>query len=202
MRKWGQLSTSPLFVPSDIAFGTSPKLSPSVVALHASTTASLQIWCPRLAVPRRLTGSKTKGRGRHTKWYIINCPHTGKKRLLKKKNIGLKIKIGYGCQPSAIYAVGILCNYWRKSKRNINHLKISSNIKTIPQCPSFNGAPFWDSVTWWPKSIKNKVPNTPCLWIIWACSITVGDKMPPRWDLICLIYSSRFWRGNKYKPRI
>ncbi len=66
----------------------------------------------------RLKGSKIKGNGRSTRCYTINNQHTGKKRWLKKRNIVLKIRTGYGWQPWAIYAEGILCSYWKKRGSN------------------------------------------------------------------------------------
>ena len=45
----------------------------------------------------------------------------------------------------------------------VNHLKISPKIKTVPKCPSFNGAPLLGFSHMVAPINKMKVPNTPCL---------------------------------------
>jgi hypothetical protein len=64
-------------------------------------------------------------------------------------------------------------------------------------------APFWVSNTWWPLLAKLHVPETPVFLVppfrgmfqSWQ-----GNCMPPpRWPLVCILLSGKFWRGDKWK---
>ena len=81
--------------------------------------------------------------------------------------------------------------------------KFLGRLRLFPQTQVLMVVPFWDSASWWPQLIKMKTPKTPCLKIHPYPGMFTncwGDKMPPpRWHLLCLVCSGKFWRGNKYK---
>ena len=88
----------------------------------------------------------------------------------------------------------------------VNNLKISPKIKTIPKCLNFNGAPllgFSHLVAPINKyeSAKHSLPKDHPLYGYVQKLLGGEHAPPPRWDLICLICSGRFWRGNKFKLR-
>jgi hypothetical protein len=81
--------------------------------------------------------------------------------------------------------------------------KILSRLRLFPKVKVLMVVPFWDSTAWWPQLIKMKAPGTPCLKVNPYQGMFTncwGEAMPPpRWPLLCLICSGKFWRGNKYK---
>ena len=81
--------------------------------------------------------------------------------------------------------------------------KFLGRLREYPQVPVLMVVPFWVSAIWWPQLIKMKAPGVPCLKInpyqgmfqnCWG-----EDMPPPRWPLLCLICSGKFYKGEKYK---
>ena len=83
--------------------------------------------------------------------------------------------------------------------------KFLARLNLYPQAQVLMVVPFWASAIWWPQLIKLKVPNTPCFKILPYPGMFTncwGEKMPPpRWPLLCILCSGKFWKGNKFKIR-
>ena len=81
--------------------------------------------------------------------------------------------------------------------------KFLPRLKQFPNAKVLMVLPYWDSATWWPQLIKMKIPKTPCLRVTPYRGMFKncwGEEMPPpRWDLLCIICSGKFWRGDKFK---
>jgi hypothetical protein len=81
--------------------------------------------------------------------------------------------------------------------------KFLARLRLSPQVPVLMVVPFWVSATWWPQLIKLRVPEAPCLKVNPYPGMFTncwGEAMPPpRWPLLCLICSGKFWRGDKSK---
>jgi len=76
-------------------------------------------------------------------------------------------------------------------------------LRKYPQKMVLMVVPFWDSTSWWPQLIKMRVPHTKALKIPPYRGLFTncwGEEMPPpRWPLICLICSGKYWKGEKFK---
>jgi hypothetical protein len=81
--------------------------------------------------------------------------------------------------------------------------KLLPRLRQFPSAKVLMVLPYWDSATWWPQLIKMKVPKTPCLRVTPYRGMFKncwGEVMPPpKWDLLCIICSGKFWRGDKFK---
>ena len=75
-------------------------------------------------------------------------------------------------------------------------------LKKYPQKKVLLVIPFWVSSSWWPQLIKMKMPHSRALQILPYRGLFKncwGEEMPPpRWPLICLICSGKFWKGEKF----
>lgn len=106
-----------------------------------------------------------------------------------------------GCPPvSPRQPRGLICK-----PPLVNNRKISSKISSIPKCQSFDGAPllgFSHMVAPVNKneSSKNSLPQGHPLQG-YVHQLLGGGDAPPKWDLVCLVCSGKYWRGNKFNLR-
>jgi hypothetical protein len=81
--------------------------------------------------------------------------------------------------------------------------KFLGRLRLYPNTQVLMVVPFWASAPWWPQLIKLRAPHSPVLKIDPYGGMFTncwGEKMPPpRWPLLCLICSGKFWRGSKFK---
>ena len=76
--------------------------------------------------------------------------------------------------------------------------KFLLRLREYPSLQFLMVAHYWVSATWWPQLIKMKVPRSKILRITPFKSLFSncwGQEMPPpRWDLVCILCSGKFWK--------
>ena len=85
----------------------------------------------------------------------------------------------------------------------VRHRKIFTQAQGVPLPPIFDGSPLLGFSHMVAPTNKNESPqvknteNTPLQRFI--LQLLGGGHAPPRWDLVCILCSGKFWRGEKFR---